>query len=452
MLPKRSSLLTPELDLGPLTRLRRADLATRLADLFPDAVVPPAGAAAAADWPRGGREAATARLSTIDPVAYARSRNHVSGAVTMLSPWIRHGVLSLAEVRDAALARVARPEDAEKLVSELAWRDYWRQVHAALGDGIDHDIELPAAVPRRPPLDHLPEDVLAARTGMACIDAFVRRLHDTGWLHNHERMWLASWLVHVRGVHWRTGADWFLRHLLDGDPASNHLSWQWVAGTFAARPYLFNRENLETFTSGIHCRGCPVLGRCDVEGSYDDLAARLFHPASAATPRPPLRIRPAAPWLPVPDAGAAPPSRPLVWLTLDAASAASPAAVAFPESPRLFVVDPGWLTAERPALARLVFLLECLADVPGIEIRVGAAVDILPDRAAALGCDGIALADTPCPRVRRAAGMIAASTPVVVRDWPAFCDRSRANDLGRFSRYWQAVSRSALAPTPPAMA
>jgi deoxyribodipyrimidine photo-lyase len=445
MLPKRSSLLTPELDLGPLTRLRRADLATRLADLFPDAVVPPAGAAAAADWPRGGREAATARLSTIDPVAYARSRNHVSGAVTMLSPWIRHGVLSLAEVRDAALARVARPEDAEKLVSELAWRDYWRQVHAALGDGIDHDIELPAAVPRRPPLDHLPEDVLAARTGMACIDAFVRRLHETGWLHNHERMWLASWLVHVRGVAWRAGADWFLSHLVDGDPASNHLSWQWVAGSFSAKPYLFNRENLETFTAGSHCRCCPVFGVCDVEGSYEELAERLFVGGAGPRSSPTPKIHPAAPWRPSGDSPV--PERPLVWLTLDSASVIGPAAAAHPAAPRIFVVDADWLAAERPALKRLVFLWECLADVPGVEIHVGDPRVILPARATACGCDGIAVADTPCPRVRAAAAAIARTLPVAVHEWPAFCDRRRVNDLGRFSRFWQKVSRSAMQPT-----
>ena len=200
-------------------------------------------------------------------------------------------------VRDAAVARVARLEQAEKLISELGWRDYWRQVHASLGDRIHADIEPPAAARRLPgSIDAVPADVLAANTGMACIDAFVRRLHDTGWLHNHERMWLASWLVHTRGVRWQAGADWFLEHLLDGDPASNHLSWQWIAGTFSAKPYLFNRENLETFTSGVHCRGCPLLGRCDVEAATDDLAAKLF--SSQPTPREPLRIRPAPPWRP----------------------------------------------------------------------------------------------------------------------------------------------------------
>jgi len=432
-------------DLAELARLPRADLVARLAEIFPSAVARDPLAETAHVAARGGRVAALDRLESIDPVAYARTRNHVDGAVSRLSPWIRHGVLSLTEVRDAALARVSNPEDAEKLVSELGWRDYWRQVQAAIGDRIGADIEPPSRTTRHAsPLAGMPADVLEARTGMACIDAFVRRLHDTGWLHNHERMWLASWLVHVRGVHWLAGADWFLEHLLDADPASNHLSWQWVAGTFSAKPYLFNRENLETYTSGRHCRPCPLLGRCDVEGTYEALDARLFMPATPAS-RPPLRIRPAAPW--APSAAAALPHRPLVWLTLDSASPTGPAATDWPDAPRLFVIDRHWLAAERPTLKRLAFLCECLADVPGVEIRVGDPAAIVPARAAALGCDSVAVADTPCPLVRRAAAAIAATLPLVVAAGPSFCDRSRVDDLGRFSRYWQRVSRSALRPT-----
>jgi deoxyribodipyrimidine photo-lyase len=424
------------LDRGPLTEALAARFSASPAEI----------AAARGLAVRGGRSAALDVLAAIDPVAYGQTRNHVGGAVTRLSPWIRHGVLGLAEVRDAALARVRRPEEAEKLVSELAWRDYWRQVHAALGSGVATDVEGPALLPRRQPLDDVPDDVLAARTGLACIDAFVTRLHETGWLHNHERMWLASWLVHARGVRWQAGADWFLRHLLDGDPASNHLSWQWVAGTFAARPYLFNRENLERFTAGVHCTGCAVRGRCDVEGTYDELAARFFTGPAPARHPPPATLRGRG------DAGIVPagprPKRPLVWITRDAASAVGPAAAAFPEAPRVFVLDPAWLAAERPALKRLVFLFECLADIPDLLVVEGPPAEVLPAAAAALDCDGVAVAWTPCPRDCAAARDLAATLPVTVVDEPHFCDRSRVDDLRRFSRYWQKVRDSALRPTP----
>lgn len=437
---------SPRLLLPASLGLGRENLARALATAFPDAARLEGELAAACGLPwSGGRAAALERLAALDPTAYARTRNATDGAVSRLSPWIRHGVLSLAEVRDTALATVRDPETAEKFVSELGWRDYWQQVYAALGDKINEPIEPLASVPRTSPRASMPEDVLSAATGMACIDDYVRRLHATGWLHNHERMWLASWLIHCRSVSWRAGADWFLNHLVDGDPASNHLSWQWVAGTFSSKPYLFNRENLERFTAGIHCRRCPVFGVCDVEGSYEEIADRLFASGSGPRSDAVARIKPAPTWRLQGDAGA--PRRPLVWLTLDSASATSPAACRHPDSPTIFIVDSAWLAVERPTLKRLVFLWECLADVDGLEIAVGDPQVIIPARAAALGCDGVAVADTPCPRVRRAASEIAATLPVYVCPWPAFCERSRVTDLGRFSRSWQKVSRSAMQPT-----
>lgn len=438
--------MTTLLDLTAVFASDRPTLAARLAELFPESLRGHALESVSRMAARGGRQAALDQLATIDPVAYATSRNHVGGAVTNLSPWIRHGVLSLTEVRDAALARARVPEDATKLVAELGWRDYWRQVYAALGSAIGRDIEPPAARRRGDqPLDRMPTDVRAADTGLACIDAFVRKLHDTGWLHNHERMWLASWLVHTRGVRWQAGAEWFMEHLLDADPASNHLSWQWVAGTFSAKPYLFNRENLEAFTAGAHCPACPVRGRCDVEGTYDELAARIFEPGGAGQDRPPLRIPPAPPWRP--GNGGARPRRPLVWLTLDTLAATSPAAVAHPGQPRVFIVDPEWLATEQPTLKRLVFISECLAEVPGVEIHLGNPANVLVNRAPALGCDGIAVADTPCPRVRRHVERMPANLPVTVEPWPPFCRRDGVRDLGRFSRYWSKVGASALVPT-----
>jgi len=422
--------------------------ARRLADRCGPPVVP--GRAAdgfEADWAaivegpfRGGRQPAVQRLRAIDPVAYGRSRNHVSGAVTKLSPWLRHGVLSLAEVRDAALASVRERSQADKLISELGWRDYWQRVYAARPEGVWEDLEPPAAVARGQRSDQLPTDVAAGTTGMACVDAFSRQLTQTGWLHNHERMWLASWLVHTRGVSWQAGAAWFLEHLLDADPASNNFSWQWVAGTFANKPYIFNRENLERYTDGRHCRDCPVAGRCDVEGSYDELSDRLFAAAGDRPER--LTIPPAPPWFADP-----PPGQPLVWLTLDSLGVASPALRRHPEAPTVFILDPAWLEQERPSLKRLVFIVECLAEVPGLECWLGEPAAVLSARAAAYGASHVCVATTPCPRVRGTAADLADRLPVVPIEWPPFCDTSRVTDLGRFSRYWNKVSKSAMQPT-----
>jgi len=246
----------------------RADLTAYLVQQFPDAV-------GEASPQEGGRRAALARLEQIQPGTYGKSRNYLTGAVTRLSPYIRHGVLTLAEVRDFALRRVAHPTEATKFITELAWRDYWQRLYALWGRGIHQDREAYKTGQTQYAQD-LPDDIRAARTGLACMDAFVEELQTTGYLHNHARMWMAAYVVHFRRVRWQAGANWFLEHLLDGDPASNHLSWQWVASTFSHRPYFFNRENLETYTQGIYCRRCSQRGHCDFEGSYDELSQRLF--------------------------------------------------------------------------------------------------------------------------------------------------------------------------------
>lgn len=95
-------------------------------------------------------------------------------------------------------------------------------------------------------------------------------------------MWLAAYVVHWRLIQWQAGARWFLQHLLDGDPASNNLSWQWVASSFSSKPYMFNRANLERFSSGRYCSACAAAseGTCPFEASYEQLQADLFPGAS----------------------------------------------------------------------------------------------------------------------------------------------------------------------------
>ena len=236
---------------------------------------------------QGGRRAAEAALAAIDPAAYGRSRNHLDGAVTRLSPHIRHGVLSLVEVREAVFAWLARsgqpPVAAQKLINELGWRDYWQRLWRQLGDGIWRDQEpLKTGHPPERYAAALPDDLLEARTGLACMDGFASELIHTGWLHNHARMWLAAYVVHWRRIQWQAGARWFLQHLLDGDPASNNLSWQWVASSFSSKPYVFNRANLERFSSGRYCSACAAAtdGTCPFEASYEQLQADLFPGAS----------------------------------------------------------------------------------------------------------------------------------------------------------------------------
>jgi deoxyribodipyrimidine photo-lyase len=203
-------------------------------------LLPDAGAV-----PPPTRAAALAALARVRPAAYARTRNHLEGAVTGLSPWLTHGVLTLPEVLAQVLARGALPVQ-HKLVFEFGWREYFRHVWSHHGDGILRSLR-EGPLPESAYANTLPADIREARTGVPAIDEAVRALYATGTLHNHARMWLASYVVHIRHVHWRAGADWMVAHLLDGDLASNHLSWQWVAGTGSHKPYLFNAENVARY-------------------------------------------------------------------------------------------------------------------------------------------------------------------------------------------------------------
>jgi deoxyribodipyrimidine photo-lyase len=225
----------------------------------------------------GGRKAAETALKKIKPASYAKTRNFLTGDVTRLSPYIRYGVLSLREIRDYVLDKVQNPDDATKLINELGWRDYWQRLYIKLGNKIWQDQEeYKTGYTTAEYAPELPPDIKDANTGLVCIDKFSQELRTTGYLHNHMRMWLAAYIIHWRRIRWQAGAKWFLEHLLDGDPASNNMSWQWVASTFSHKPYFFNRENLERYTKGVYCQQCSLYGHCDFEGSYEELEQRLF--------------------------------------------------------------------------------------------------------------------------------------------------------------------------------
>jgi deoxyribodipyrimidine photo-lyase len=249
----------------------RSQLEQQLRQLFPQAE-------GALSPIAGGRRRAEQLLQRMQPQRYGKTRNFLDGAVTRLSPYIRHGVLSLAEVRDAVFARTQQRQASEKLINELGWRDYWQRLWRQLGEGIWHNQEpLKTGHGVASYAAELPADIASGNTGLSCMDGFIAELHGSGWLHNHARMWLASYLVHWRRVRWQTGAQWFLRHLLDGDPASNNLSWQWVASSFSHKPYVFNRSNLERYSGGRYCAICPRRDQgCPFEASYEELAIQLF--------------------------------------------------------------------------------------------------------------------------------------------------------------------------------
>ncbi len=209
------------------------------------------------------RAAGLARLTAFVPSsaqAYASSRNSDHGPdqrrnVSVLSPYIRHRLITETEVLEAVLGRFSLGS-AEKFVQEVFWRTYfkghletrpviWRRYRTEAA-------QLAAAVGERS--GGLARGFRAAtegRTGIDCFDAWAEELLETGYLHNHARMWFASIWIFTLKLPWQLGADFTYRHFLDGDPASTTLSWRWVAGLHTkGKTYLARRDNIVGFTGG----------------------------------------------------------------------------------------------------------------------------------------------------------------------------------------------------------
>ncbi|MEM9436842.1 MAG: FAD-binding domain-containing protein [Pseudomonadota bacterium] len=206
------------------------------------------------------RTAALERLRAFIPKAgrdYAAKRNydvaghpHVSG----LSPYIRHRALTESEVLDATLARFA-PSTAEKFIQEVYWRTYWKgwlELRPEVWDRYQVELrEAVDALEKDRALRRDWETATEGRTGIDCFDHWATELTETGYLHNHARMWFASIWVFTLELPWVLGADFFLRHLLDGDPASNTLGWRWVAGLQTrGKTYLARPDNISRYTEG----------------------------------------------------------------------------------------------------------------------------------------------------------------------------------------------------------
>ena len=223
---------------------------------------------------RGGASEAKARLESINAASYSKTRNHLDGAVSGLSPYIRHGVIGANDVRNHILNQFTK-NSCERFLQQLSWRDYWHRLYRQNPDWIWNDIE-PYKTGFQPQdyAQALPSDITQGETGVAAIDQFIQQLTETGWVHNHARLYLAAYICHWRRVKWQAGARWMMMHLLDGDPASNNLSWQWVASTFAHKPYFFNLDNIRKYCGADIDTSCA--NNTALSGSYEDIYNRLF--------------------------------------------------------------------------------------------------------------------------------------------------------------------------------
>ena len=229
-----------------------------------------------------GREAGLELLGQFAGSAgsrYTKTRNfdfgpERRGNVSQLSPYIRHRLLLERELLESTLQQHSQSA-ASKFVQEVFWRAYfkgwleqrpsvWTDYRSSVAAELEN-LEADAGMHDRY------EKATAGATGIDCFDAWVSELVGTGYLHNHARMWFASIWVFTLGLPWQLGADFFLRHLMDGDPASNTLSWRWVCGLHTkGKTYLARASNIANYTdSRFNPQGQLALSAPPLEETRD---------------------------------------------------------------------------------------------------------------------------------------------------------------------------------------
>ena len=173
------------------------------------------------------------------------NRKNISG----LSPYITHGVINEKEVIEKSLSKFSFSKN-EKFIQEVLWRTYWKGwLELRPNVWTDYLVELNKI--REEYKDNQNYiDAIDGKTSVECFNHWVTELKENNYLHNHTRMWFASIWIFTLKLPWQLGAEFFMKHLYDGDAASNTLGWRWVAGVQTqGKHYLASEWNIKKFTN-----------------------------------------------------------------------------------------------------------------------------------------------------------------------------------------------------------
>ena len=187
-------------------------------------------------------------------VLYSRDRNFDFGPdkrtnTSCLSPYVTHGVLNEKEIIKISLKKFPFSK-IEKFIQEVLWRTYWKgwlERRPSLWTDFVNDLEnLKKDFQNNKNL----KNAINGNTDIECFNHWVNELKKTGYLHNHARMWFSSIWIFTLDLPWQLGAEFFMKHLKDGDPASNTLSWRWTAGLQTkGKNYVAQEWNIKKFTN-----------------------------------------------------------------------------------------------------------------------------------------------------------------------------------------------------------
>jgi deoxyribodipyrimidine photo-lyase len=296
----------------------------------------------------GGQTAANKALAGLDIRRYASDRSEVlpvnRRGATVLSPYIRHNLLTLQEVWDAVAG--APSNDREKFRDELLWQEYARHLYARIGEHFFENLRFEQT--RTAEGDGWNRD-------MACIDMVVNELETDGWLVNQTRMWLASeWTVRS-GKGWLQGQERMYQNLLDGSRAANLLGWQWTVGS-GGKPYGFARWQVEKRAPGT-CFKCALKKNCPIQNFPEEVELPRAEKLGLLGSDPNLESTSG----PKTAASNRVPSE--VLLTIDSLGDRDPALAANPDLPVTFVFNREALAKLQLSSKRLHFYIETLQDL-----------------------------------------------------------------------------------------
>ncbi len=185
---------------------------------------------------------------------YSRLRNFDYGPknrsnISCLSPYITHGIISELELIKKALNKLSFSKN-EKFIQEVLWRTYWKG-WLELRPNIWSDYINELKKIREEFKDNADyKNALEGKTKIECFNEWVNELKENNYLHNHTRMWFASIWIFTLDLPWQLGAEFFMKHLYDGDAAANTLGWRWVAGIQTkGKNYLASEWNIKKFTN-----------------------------------------------------------------------------------------------------------------------------------------------------------------------------------------------------------
>ena len=295
----------------------------------------------------GGQSKADNALNQLNINKYATKRNNVyptnSRGSSYLSPYIRHGLLSLSDVWKGV--EKFEYKDKSKFQDELLWQEFSRHLYAIVGkkskDYLNYKVEKPNSN----------QDNFK---NMSCITTIEEELENTGYMVNQTRMWFASHNSLRVGNDWNKYEDYMFQHLIDGSRFANRLGWHWVMGSQTGKPYGFSKFQVEKRAPQL-CNSCALKYKCPIqEWPKTSISGKINHDFEIDKEKifGPKEIK---------QNNSTRPS--FVWITGESIGDSDPAMSFYHELPVIFIFDKALLSKLQLSTKRINFLIDCLKEI-----------------------------------------------------------------------------------------